>query len=187
MKKLTAFMLATVMAFSMTACGAEEELSGEGSTVVDIVSDFMAEKGEQMQKDYAEATGTDAKKLTVKDAASFAMDDFYGKEVSFILVNLEGDVAYDNGANSSIQLAYRPSFSGEEKLYDSSMLTSEFYSVFENTPDSEKTEEMLGVHMTNVYSSYIMHGGKNIWSETETSQKISKGQIKAINKALEQQ
>ncbi len=185
MKKRAAVIVAVTAAVLLLMFFGKRDLTPGGGRVVDVAMNFMMEKGGKMQADYYNITGQEPEKPVVENVMFFRYNDFYGKEVSYMLISLKGDFARNDTLHKSVQIAHRLTFSGEgEKAYDSTMLTSRFYADFENTPDSEKTEDMLGVHMTNIYRTYLVHGGKYMYAESEALQKVKKSEIKTINRYL---
>ncbi len=185
MKKTLIFIFTLLLAISLGACSKKIEeqdaSSDELNTVITATQNYLSSDEFKGYVDLFETTfGQDANTPEVKVAFTFKHDDVEGFAYDLILLNIQADAAFnDNGEVVGFDAIQVIIDNKDRKAYDSITYNTER----NNFTGEIKTYEDAIIGFLN--SGVLINGGNDyLWSETETSTRFSKDNIKQINAAL---
>ncbi len=171
MKKLFAIFMATVLCFSLAACGGESETKPK--TVESAAEYFMTGDLADMNAEFEERTAGEGKPITLVCGGKYELIDYSGYNMTLFIYYFEGDIADPDGFNDRAVIVYNPE---NGKQYES-------YNIDWNTFDGEfENEDELCFLVCNLYFSLISNGETEIPSgSNDIYTAFTEEEIKAIN------
>ena len=147
---------------------------------IKTVNDFMAGKGGEMARKHMEMSGEKENPIQVSHATEYTMPNYDDNNsvAHYLMINLNGWFHYDDCGFDSIQLVLDLD-SG--LLLDISDIDWDFLISL-----NYQFSEPIYFQMTaaSCYNSYLCGYNEGVWSERETINELSAGELAAINAAM---
>ena len=146
--------------------------------VTDAVNAFLSQRGGELMEKYANLTGSPNESITVAHAMEFRLGSMDGYPVHALLINILGNFANDTSSNNRVHVFYDLQ-TGE--IYDSFMLTDDFFDGFEGFCRSEADVPLFTL---NLYYNVAESNAPFLVREGEVSAILTDEDLAAVNSAL---
>ena len=200
MKKIISILLASVMTFSLVACGgnetvpetvietADEKLTldeGQKQLIINSINaKFESEEFVEWSELYTEFTGNTPKTPKVTHITHYTIDDFEGAKMNCYMVNIAADVAYWVNKDAE-QGAVEESF----RLFIDCSTQTTYDNITTNAGNVEtdtSTDEGRATYLLWIYGESInnQRTEEHYLNETETVSVIFEEDVEAINNTM---
>ena len=146
--------------------------------VTDAVNAFLSQRGGDLMEKYANLTGSPSKSITVAHAMEFRLGSMDGYPVHALLINILGNFANDTSSNNRVHVFYDLQ-TGE--IYDSFMLTDDFFDGFEGFCRSEADVPLFTL---NLYYNVVESDAPYVVREGEESAILTDEDLAVVNNAF---
>lgn len=163
-----------------TTAETEPPLTERAQLALDTVNRFLEEEGYALMQAYKEVIGDDAGTPALTHAMEYRLGncDGNGSSSHLLLVNLQMNVAYDNGVNDSIQIVLDLD---TQTLYNSSRFDEAMVLACDGMPTNEEEFNMIAL---NSYRSYLYADNDILMADMELCEVFTEEEIAVINNAL---
>jgi len=187
MKKTLCALLALLMCLCLAACGTdipvENASAADKQAVIDAAKTCLASTAFNGYLDlYATLTGEARSVPEIADALTYHCDDFEGHTLNLIFFRVKADVACIDGATPVIYDSVLFAIDTDSGTVYDSITHQEGVNSFDGTVES--IEDAI---FACLCSPVVMSAEDGIiWTETETSSRFTKADLKDLNAALAQ-